>query len=91
MSFLHFAIAPSRPDQPRRLRPGQPSLARFAFRRQHHRDDRRAVSLAVVIIDGGAQFLELAAGGGLAAAGAHISAAELAIDVCECFLSEEIQ
>src|SRR4029077_10630696 len=91
MSLLNLAIAPGRPNQARRLAAREPSLARLAA--HWHRDCNldRAEPLSVVMVDGRAQLLELAPGGGLAAAMARIGAAQLAADIGERHCAEIIE
>ena len=91
LPFLDFAVAPSRPNQLRRLRSRQPSIAALAFLRQHHLDDRRAKAFAAMVIDRGAEVLELAPGRSRRAAPSGIFAAAIAVDVGKRIGAKEIK
>jgi hypothetical protein len=58
---LHLPVAPRRQKQGRRFSSRQPALARWTLFRQYDRDHLRAQSFTSVMVDGGAEVLELAA------------------------------
>ena len=68
VAALPFAMVPAMAHQRGCLGSGQPRLARRPPRWQRHLDQLADVPLAMIVIDGGAQVLQFAPGGGVGCA-----------------------
>ena len=86
---LDFAITPSGPDQPRRFRSRQPSIAALAFLRQDHLDDCRAKAFSAMVVYRSAKVFKFAPRRRRRAALPGIFAAAIAVNIAQRIASKE--